>query len=62
MIGIADRVAVDRDGAGLDQRFEPRPRQLGDMAGEHAVEPFAGLLLGDDEGFLRYTDSHGPNI
>ena len=62
MIGIADRVAVERDGAGLDQRLEPRPRQLGDMAGEHAVEPLAGLLFGDDEGFLRYSVCHGPSI
>ena len=62
MIGIADRVAVERDGAGPDQCLEPRPGQLDDIAGEHAVKPFAGFLLGDDEGFLRYTDSHGSNI
>ena len=62
VIGIADRAAVERDGAGLDQRLEPRPGQLGDMAGEHAVEPFAGFLGCDHDRFLRYTDCHGPNI
>jgi hypothetical protein len=62
VIGIADRVAVQRDRTGFDQRFEPRPGQLGDMAGEHAVEPFAGFLFGDDDGFLRYTACHDPNV
>ena len=54
VVRIADRAAVERDGAGLDQRLEPRPRQLGEMAGEHAVEPLAGLLGGDHDRFLRY--------
>ena len=45
MAGIADRAAVDRDRAGLDQGLEPRARQLGDMRGEHAVEPLAGLIV-----------------
>ena len=62
VIGIADRVALEGDGAGLDQRFEPRPGQFGDMAGEHTVKPFAGFRLGDDEGFLRYSVCHDPSI
>jgi hypothetical protein len=61
IIGIADRVAVERDGAGLDQRFEPRPGQLGDMAGEHAVKPLAGLRRGDHDRFLRYSVCHDPS-
>jgi hypothetical protein len=32
------------------------------MAGEHAVEPFAGFLRRDHNRFLRYTACHGPNI
>ncbi len=44
---------VERDGAGLDQCLQPRARQFGDMAGEHAVEPFTGFVVGDGDCFLR---------
>src|SRR5580704_12826576 len=53
MARITDRAAVDRYRAGFDQGFEPRARKFGDMSGEHAVEPPAGLLLVDADLFLR---------
>ncbi len=43
MARIADRAAVDRNGAGLDQRLEPAARKFADMAGERAIEPLAAL-------------------
>ena len=49
MARITDRAPVDRDRTGLDQRLEPRARQLGDMRGEHAVEPAAGLIVRDKD-------------
>ena len=36
--------AADRDLAGEDQRLEARAREVGDVRGEHAVEPLAGLV------------------
>ena len=54
MARIADRAAVDRDRAGLDQRLEPRLRDSSaTCAGEHAVEPLAGFLRGDDDSDRR---------
>ena len=62
MVRIADRVAIDRHGAILDQRLEPAARQFGDMAREHAVEPFAGVSLGSNDRFLRHGKRHAQNI
>ena len=59
VVRIADRLPVDRNGAGLDQDFEPGPRQSGDMAGKHAVEPLAGFLGGDEDRSLRgWSERH----
>ena len=55
---IADRAAADRDRAGEDQRLEARARQLGDARGEHAVEPLAGLSLGDHDCFAAMINGH----
>ncbi len=49
MAWIADRLAIDRDGACFDQHFEPGARQFGDVTGEHAVEPVAGLVGADED-------------
>ena len=44
MARIADRAAADRDRAVEDQRLEARARQVGDVRGQHAVEPLAGFV------------------
>ena len=41
--GIADRAAVDGDPSVEDERLVARAREFGDVGGEHAVEPLAGL-------------------
>src|SRR3974390_2631919 len=71
MARIADRVSVDFDRAGLDQRFETRARQFTDAAGKQAVEPFAGLFRGYEDGcphwrregheLVRYTTIQSIN-
>ena len=48
---IADRAAVDRHLAVEDQRLQARARQRRNARGQHAVEPLAGLLGGDRDGF-----------
>ena len=48
MAGIADRRAADLDVSRQHERLEPRTRQTGNMARQHAVEPLAGFLGGDD--------------
>ena len=53
MTGIADRMPVDLDRAGLDQGFQPRARQVGEVAGQQPIEPFAGLIGGHQDGSLR---------
>ena len=45
--GIADRAAVDRDRAGLDQRLEPGARQFGDMGGEPRSSRAPALPAGE---------------
>ena len=37
MAGIADRMTVDLDRAGLDQHFKTRAGQVSEMAGQHAI-------------------------
>ena len=51
MAGITDRAAVDGNGARLDQCLESGARKLGNVRGEHAIEPSAGLIVGDADGF-----------
>src|SRR3984957_10498875 len=53
MAGITDRAPVDGDGAGFDQRLEPRAREFGNVRSKHAVEPAAGLVVNDVDRFFR---------
>ena len=47
--GVADGGALDGDGAGQDQRFQPRARQFRAAHREHAVEPGRSLVAGDGD-------------
>ena len=58
MAGIADCAAADRHLAGQDQGLEPRARQVGDRYGERAVEPLAGIRLGDHDCFGAMINGH----
>ena len=55
---IADCAAADRHLAGEDQGLEPRARQVGDRHGERAVEPLAGIRLGDHDCFGAVINGH----
>jgi hypothetical protein len=61
MAGIADRAAVDRDRAGLDQRFEPAARKFTKLRGERTVEPFASLLFCGDNRLRIHGERHAQS-
>ena len=47
--GVADGGALAADGAGEDQRLQPRARQLGQAHRQHAVEPGRSLVACDGD-------------
>jgi hypothetical protein len=47
--GVADGSAFQAHGARKDQRFQPRPRQLGQARRQHAVEPGRFLVARDGD-------------
>lgn len=53
-----DRAVRESHLAGLDQRLEPRPAQVRKLADQEAVEPLAGIRIGDDEGPLARRASN----
>lgn len=58
MARIKDCAAADRHLASEDQRLKPRARQIGNRYGERAVEPIAGILLGDHDSFGAMINGH----
>ncbi len=58
MARIADCAPADRHFAGKDQGLQPRARQVGDRYGERAVEPIAGIRVGDHDCFDAMINGH----